>query len=211
MSGSTSDIETLLCSGSFEAFLLKIQMSQNMAEHDDKIVKEINDEISKINELTAEYNSMISDINDDKAALEQAKAELKSEKADVQSQEDKLDESKTDIDKKLQDCVAVINKINTDSAAYSKLIANYEAQQDDFDAEIDNIINEAAARAAAAAAKKSFNRSGDIHERWFAHLASAVLRYIYQLLFRRTYRSHNRQYQRLPRRNRYLYFRWYIW
>ncbi len=158
--GRTSDIEILLCSGSYETFLMKMELSSNMAEHDDAIVNEITESISEINALTAQLEELILQVNAEKKELEQAREELDAQKSEVETQQNELEDVKSEVDGKLADVNAVMSQLNADSAEYKALVASYESRQNSIDAEIDAIIDAAAKRAAEEAAKAAAASAG---------------------------------------------------
>ncbi len=152
--GRTSDIETLLCSGSFETFLLKMQMSSAMTKHDNDIVLGIYETIAQINALTQTYQSMITQVEQQKNELEVIKSELKDKRAEVQAQEDEVADAKSEVDDKLSDVQSIIDQLDQESEEYQDLIDSYKREQKNIESEIDGII--------AAAARRVISSSGSV-------------------------------------------------
>ncbi|MBQ6021598.1 MAG: peptidoglycan DD-metalloendopeptidase family protein [Clostridia bacterium] len=146
MYGKTSELELLLNSTDFKSFLITMELSSNIAKHDNQIVTDLKDKVKEFDVLNAQHNKLIEQIEEKQAehqvqidALDVKENDIKSSRADLQSSQDEILALQEEASKYL-------NELDQESAAYKALIAQYEADMEEFDAMIDDIIAEAEAR-----------------------------------------------------------------
>ena len=126
MSGSTNnDLLVLLDAKSFSDYLSLSEVSRTISTHDKKIVNEITTAIAEINRSKISINEKMEKQNEAKKVLASEQAKLKVQHSEVNS---------------------VIASINSNQTAL-------EAENDDYEAEINRLDQEVKAALAAAAAK----------------------------------------------------------
>ena len=146
MYGKTSELELLLNSTDFKSFLITMELSYNIAEHDNEIVTDLKEKVKEFDVLNAQHNKLIEQIEEKQAehqvqidALDVKENDIKSSRADLQSSQDEILSLQKEANKYL-------NELDQESAAYKALIRQYEADMEEFDEMIDNIIAKAEAR-----------------------------------------------------------------
>lgn len=173
MYGNTNELEMLLNSTDFKSFLITIELSSNIAKHDDEIVTGLNDKIAEIDTLNAEHTELIEEIEDTQAQYQLQIDALDEKEADINENKQVLEKAQSEIQVLETEAKTYLDELDQQSAAYKAMIAQYEADVAEFDAMIDGIVAqaearrleqqaaaEAAARAAAEAAQAA-NNSGD--------------------------------------------------
>ena len=159
MYGKTSELELLLNSTDFKSFLITMELSSNIAKHDNQIVTDLKDKVKEFDVLNAQHNKLIEQIEEKQAehqvqidALDVKENDIKNSRADLQSSQDEILALQEEASKYL-------NELDRESSAYKALIAQYEADMEEFDAMIDDIIAEAEARRRAEESGYSGNTS----------------------------------------------------
>lgn len=83
--GESSALEVLLSSGDYASFLTRLELLKRVSEHDNELVKGLQDEINELNKTKEQLSSdqqsqqeKQSEIVNEKAAIESARAEVKS-------------------------------------------------------------------------------------------------------------------------------------
>lgn len=146
MYGKTSELELLLDSKDFESFLITIELSSNIAQHDNKIVTDLKEKIAEIDELNAEHTRLIEDIEAKQAEYQLQIDALDAKEDDIKASRAKLLSSQNEIKALENEASAYLNELDQESAAYKAMIAQYEADIKAFDQKIDSIIEEAKKR-----------------------------------------------------------------
>ncbi len=146
VNGATSELELLFDfdgNGDFSTYLIMLEVLQLRAENDARMVQSLNEDIAKIEILTAEYERMIKEIaaKRDEHQLEVDEYNLKENEVIVARS--KLEDSQDELVTLQEEAYAYIRELDAESAAYEKLVASYEADIKAFDDKIDAIINSA--------------------------------------------------------------------
>ncbi len=177
MYGKTSELELLLNSTDFKSFLITIELSSNIAEHDNQIVTDLNDKVKEFDELNAQHNKLIEQIEAKQAehqvqidALDAKETDIKNSRADLQSSQDEILTLQEEANNYL-------SELDKESTAYKALIAQYEADMEEFDSMIDGIIAEAEERRREEEAAKAAqnNSSGDEPDGYYAPSSSGFI------------------------------------
>ena len=146
MYGRASELELLLDSKDFKSFLVSLELSSSIAEHDQQIITGLKKKIADLDNLNAEHQSLINE--------HQAKqAEYQADIDDLNAKEDEIKKSKSELQSSQNEIRALeseasgyLAELDRESAAYKALIAQYEADKAAFDKKIDAIIEEAKKR-----------------------------------------------------------------
>ncbi len=146
MYGKTSELELLLDSSDFRSFLITIELSSNIAEHDKQIVATLKSKIAEIEELNDQHKQLIEEMEAKQAehqtqidALDAKENEIKADKAVLVS-------SQSEVKQLESEASEYLHKLDQQSAAYKAMIKQYEADIAAFDKKIDSIIEEAKRR-----------------------------------------------------------------
>lgn len=144
--GKTSELELLLDSTDFESFLITLELSSNIAEHDNKIVTDLKEKIAQIDELNAQHVRLIEEIEAKQAEHQLQIDALTAKQDDIRDSRAVLEKSQGEIEALEREASAYLSELDQQSAAYKALIAQYEASIRAFDAKIDSVIEEARKR-----------------------------------------------------------------
>ncbi len=146
MYGKSSELELLLNSTDFKSFLLTMELSSNIARHDNEIISDIKTKIAEIDELNAQHTKLIEEIEAKQAehqlqidALDEKENEIKKSRAVLQ-------ESQNEIKALESEASSYLAELDRQSAAYKAMSAQYDADIKAFDSKIDSIIAEAQRR-----------------------------------------------------------------
>ncbi len=146
MNGATSDLELLFDldqSNDFATYLIIMELSQQRADYDKKMVQTLNDDIRKLEILNAEYELMIKEIEVKKEEHQVQVDELNVKENEIVVSKSKLVDSQDELVELQEEAYAYIRELDAESAAYEKLVASYEADIKAFENKIDAIINSA--------------------------------------------------------------------
>ncbi|MBR0510267.1 MAG: peptidoglycan DD-metalloendopeptidase family protein [Clostridia bacterium] len=164
--GRTSDIELLLNSTDFKSFLITMELSSSMAKRDNELITGLKDKISEIDALIEQKNKLIADLDVKRSEHETEINALDVKEQDLQNSTDSLLSSQEEVNVLQSEAMEYLSELDHESDEYKALLANYEANIDAFEKEIDDILAAAAARraaeeaAAAEAARKAAEASG---------------------------------------------------
>ena len=159
VNGSATTVEMLLNADSFSTYLTMIELSSNMAKHDNELVETLTESIKQIDELTASHKEMITQLEskkDEQQAQIDALEVKKSEKVEAKNT---LSTSQSEVRALQVEATNLLNSLDEQSAAYKSMVAKYESDIDAFDKKIDSIIAEATAKANAAKTSSSSGSS----------------------------------------------------
>lgn len=144
VNGATSELELLFDfdkNGDFSTYLIILELLQLRAENDAQLVKTLNEDIARIDLLTAEYERMIREIEVKRDEHQLQVDDYNLKENEVVIARSKLEDSQDDLVVLQQEAYAYIRELDAQSATYEKLVASYEADIKAFDNKIDAIIN----------------------------------------------------------------------
>lgn len=121
MSNDTSYIATVLGSGTYSEMLMKAETLKRISEHDNALIKKLQDDIKKI--------------ESDKSAIEANKASIESMKATVEAQLKELDDAYSETQE-------AIDHLKQQEDKYNKDIAAIQKEQEAVMKEIEAILNQ---------------------------------------------------------------------
>lgn len=146
VNGATSELELLFDfdgQGDFSTYLIMLELLQLRAESDADMVQSLNEDIAKIELLTAEYERMIDEIEVKRNEHQLQVDDYNIKENEVIVARSKLEDSQDELVALQEEAYAYIRELDAESAAYEKLVASYEADIKAFENKIDAIINSA--------------------------------------------------------------------
>lgn len=146
MYGKTSTLELLLNSTDFISFLITLELSQNMAKHDDELITGLGEKIKEIDVLNQEQQKLIDQINIKKDEHEKDKSELEAKAEEIRVSRNELQASQSEVQALESEAMSKLNQLDQQSAAYKAMVSKYESDIAAFENKIDSIIAAAASR-----------------------------------------------------------------
>lgn len=124
MSGASTPLEYLLSSDEFEflAYLERVELLQRIAEHDDNIVKQLEENIEQIGVKVVEIEDAKTRLKSKITELDEAKAEYEAKKQEQVDARSVIEESEAVIQADLDKVLAVVNGLDSESAEYQAAI-----------------------------------------------------------------------------------------
>lgn len=142
MTGETTELEALLDSQSLYSFLLRLELINAIAQRDDGLINTMKQSIEGANEAEGKYREkadeqleVISELEKDTAAIEAQQNEVISARA-------KLETTQSQQQELYREAMANIDKLNSDMEGYDTLVEMYYEEREEFDNEIDRLIEE---------------------------------------------------------------------
>ena len=151
VNGSASDLELLLdCDegSDFSTYLIMVEISQRRAKSDEEIIEHLNQNIAKINELTAQLNAMIAELEVKKGEQQAQIDALNVSEMEIEADKSSLEASQTELETLKQEAFTQIANLDKQSDASAALIEQYEEERAQIEKEIDSLINSRAAKSA---------------------------------------------------------------
>lgn len=146
MSGQSTALEMLLNADSFSTFLIRLELASGIAKRDSELIDSIEESVAEVERLNKEIKDSEAQLEADKAEIEKTKTEVEADRAEVEKSKATLEESKQKVESLLSEALSYIDKIDRQSKSYTSLINEYESQIEQFEREIDDIIQKAASR-----------------------------------------------------------------
>lgn len=146
VNGATSELELLFDfdgSCDFSTYLIILELLQLRAERDENMIQKLNDDIAKIDLLTAEYQRMIKEIEEKRDEHQVQVDDYNAKENEVVIARSKLEDSQGELIALQEEAYAYIRQLDAQSSTYEKLVASYEADIKAFENKIDAIINSA--------------------------------------------------------------------
>ncbi len=147
--GRTSTLELLLNSRDFHSFLITLEISSNMAKHDEQMIDSLNQGISEIEALNVKKQELVEQINVKKAEHEAEIASLSAKQTEIEAVRNEVKTSQDKVMVLEAEAREYLAKLDSQSEEYIAIMNRYEDEIEAFDKKIDSIIAEAAARHAA--------------------------------------------------------------
>lgn len=151
VNGTLSDLEMLLdCDdvNDFSTYLIMVEISQRRAKNDEKIIDDLNQDIARIEELTAQLNAMIADLETKKQEHQAQVDALNVSEQSIEADKTSLESSQSELQELKDEAFAQLAELDRQSDAAARLIEEYEEEQADIEREIDTLINNRAAKSA---------------------------------------------------------------
>lgn len=128
MSGASTPLEFILTSDDFEfqVYLERVELLQRIAENDDKIIKQLEQNIVDIGIKVAEIEDVKKRLNTKIAELDEAKLEYEEKKQEQVDARKVIEDSEALIQKDLDKVMAIVNRLDAQSAEYQAAIDKRE-------------------------------------------------------------------------------------
>ncbi len=128
MAGASTPLEFILTSDDFEfqVYLERVELLQRIAENDDKIIKQLEQNIVDIGVKVAEIEDVKKRLNTKIAELDEAKLEYEEKKQEQVDARKVIEDSEALIQKDLDKVMAIVNKLDAQSAEYQAAIDKRE-------------------------------------------------------------------------------------
>ncbi len=128
MAGAATPLEFILTSDDFEfqVYLERVELLQRIAENDDKLIKELEQNIIDIGVKVAEIEDVKKRLNTKIAELDEAKIEYEEKKQEQVDARKVIEDAEALIQKDLDKVMAIVNKLDAQSAEYQAAIDKRE-------------------------------------------------------------------------------------
>ena len=128
MAGASTPLEFILTSDDFEfqVYLERVELLQRIAENDDKIIKQLEQNIIDIGVKVAEIEDVKKQLNTKIAELDEAKLEYEEKKQEQVDARKVIEDAEALIQKDLDKVMAIVNKLDAQSAEYQAAIDKRE-------------------------------------------------------------------------------------
>ncbi len=155
INGETSALEVLLCSDDFSEYLTKSQFVSSLADYEENLINNINDDITAINDTIAQIDvekQKIASIQDEINAKIQ---EIEAMQNAVEENQAKVEANQNVILEKVNENANYMQSLNDESAEYKAMIKQYENAIDEFDRQIEKLIQQNASSGSGTLANSS--------------------------------------------------------
>ena len=140
INGETSAVEVLLTSDDFSDYLTKVQFVSSLADYEQDIIDDINNEIDKIDKTVAKIDAQKVEIEEYQKTIDAQIAEIETLQDAVEANQVQVQANQNVIQAKVNENSNYLASLNDQSDAYKKKIAEYEAAIKKFDQEIEALI-----------------------------------------------------------------------
>lgn len=140
INGETSAIEVLLCSDDFSEYLTKVQFISSLADYEQGLIDEINDDIRVIDETVAKIDEEKAGIVEIQGQIDEKIAAIEDLQESVEANKVKVEANQNAIQEKVNESSNYLASLNDQSDAYKNKIAEYEAAIAEFDQQIEAML-----------------------------------------------------------------------
>ena len=128
MSGASSSLEYLLTSDDFQfqSYLERVELIERIAEHDDALIKDLEDEIESLKKKVLEIEDMKTRLDGKIKELDEVKKEHEAKKQEQVEARQEIKDAEAEIQADLDKVMAVIDKFDKESKAYQAAIDKAE-------------------------------------------------------------------------------------
>ncbi|MBS7360644.1 MAG: peptidoglycan DD-metalloendopeptidase family protein, partial [Oscillospiraceae bacterium] len=129
MSGANSTLEYLLTSDDFEfqSYLERAELLQRIAEHDDALITELEENIENLKSKMIEIEDMKTRLNSKIEELDEVKAEHEAKKQEQVDARKVIQDAEDEIQADLDKVMSVVNSLNSKSKEYEAAIEKGES------------------------------------------------------------------------------------
>ncbi|MDR1629965.1 MAG: peptidoglycan DD-metalloendopeptidase family protein [Oscillospiraceae bacterium] len=142
MQGESSYLELLLSSDSLSNFLTRIELMENITEHDTELISEIREIVTQLENDQKVINEKIDEVKQAQALIESEKADVQSKEDEVKSKRNQAQAVQDEINAGWKEVQAIIGNLESLENQNKSLVAKYKRDQEAFDAQIQEIIRE---------------------------------------------------------------------
>lgn len=129
MTGANSSLEYLLTSDNFEfqEYLERTELIDRIAEHDDKLIKDLEDDIESLKAKVLEIEDMKTRLNSKIEELDKAKKEHEAKKKEQVDARKKIEDKEALIQADLDKVMSIVNALDKKSAEYEAAVEKGES------------------------------------------------------------------------------------
>lgn len=135
MSGASSSLEYLLTNDNFEfqSYLERVELLERIAEHDDALIKDLEDDIENLQLKVTEIKDMQTRLDSKIKELDEVKKEHEAKKKEQVDARKVILDAEAEIQADLDKVMSIVNKLNSTSAEYEAAIEKGEATILDYE------------------------------------------------------------------------------
>lgn len=140
LAGNSSELEVLLSSDDLSSFLTRSELLQRVAENDDKLIRQLEEDQRELAELTKKLAADKAQLVTKKEKVEQERTAVIVKQSELQTSADAVNKKQNDIEAKRNEVNKILATLDTDSDEYRRQIAFYESQREKADGAIEAYI-----------------------------------------------------------------------
>ena len=135
MSGAGTSLEYLLTNDEFEfqSYLERVELLERIAEHDDALIKDLEDDIESLKVKVVEIKDMQTRLDSKIKELDEVKKEHEAKKQEQVDARKVILDAEAEIQADLDKVMSIVNKLNNTSAEYEPAIEKGEATILDYE------------------------------------------------------------------------------
>lgn len=135
MSGAGTSLEYLLTNDEFEfqSYLERVELLERIAEHDDALIKDLEDDIESLKVKVVEIKDMQTRLDSKIKELDEVKKEHEAKKQEQVDARKVILDAEAEIQADLDKVMSIVNKLNNTSAEYEAAIEKGEATILDYE------------------------------------------------------------------------------
>ncbi len=135
MSGAGTSLEYLLTNDEFEfqSYLERVELLERIAEHDDALIKDLEDDIESLKVKVIEIKDMQTRLDSKIKELDEVKKEHEAKKQEQVDARKVILDAEAEIQADLDKVMSIVNKLNNTSAEYEAAIEKGEATILDYE------------------------------------------------------------------------------
>ncbi len=135
MSGASTSLEYLLTNDDFEfqSYLERVELLERIAEHDDALIKDLEDDIGSLKIKVTEIKDMQTRLDSKIKELDEVKKEHEAKKQEQVDARKVILDAEAEIQADLDKVMSIVNKLNNTSAEYEAAIEKGEATILDYE------------------------------------------------------------------------------
>lgn len=135
MSGPSTSLEYILTSNDFEfqSYLERVELLQRVAEHDDVLIKELEEDIIELQKKVEEIEDMKVELNKKIAELDEIKKDYEAKKQKQVDARKVIEDAESEIQSDLDEVMSIVNSLNKKSSEYEAAVEKGEAAILDYE------------------------------------------------------------------------------
>lgn len=146
VNGRSSTLELVLNSTDFNSFLITLELSSQMAQHDEDMVTGLSARMDELQRLNDAKQKLVDEINLKKTEHETEIAALDAKQSEIEAVRDEVRTSQSKVEVLEADARQYLAQLDHESDTYKAMIARYESEIQAFENKIDAVIAAAASR-----------------------------------------------------------------
>lgn len=144
INGESSALEVLLCSDDFSEYLTRSQFVSSLADYEEDLINSINKDIEEIDDTIAQIDVEKQNIVEIQSEIDTKIAEIETMQTAVEENQAKVEANQSVIQQKVNESSNYLESLNDESAEYKAMIAKYENAIEEFDRQIEKLLQQSA-------------------------------------------------------------------